>query len=216
MCSVVSVGPWTPGAGRREQSGSYLSPENAISWLTAKLAGASSDLDVVAMLLTAPTLAAFIAALSQAADVFPLPTLTQIYRRAVTASTLNESRMIKPAVAGGQFVFAPLSLTPARRAASAAGALAAAGVSSAIDPAALLSNFTARRAELLSQLSREADDIAAKSVQIYAVQSRGDVAGAIREMKENIPNPDHVFSLGLLFVGEDLSALRGGLHESDD
>lgn len=217
MCSVSAVGPWTPGAGQQEESGSYLSPENAVSWMVTKLAGAPSDMDVVAMLLTAPTLPAFITTLSKAADVFPVPALAQVYRRAMTASTLSESRMIKPATAGGQFTFAPLSLTPTRRAAGARTAINAGNVSTSVDPAALLSTLTARRAELLNQLRQEAEGIAAQAVQLHVVQSNGDVAGAVREMKEGFPNPDHVFSLGLIFTGENLSALREGLHdESDD
>ena len=93
VCSVLAVSPWTPGAGKQERSGIYLSPENAIEFAAKKLAGAPASLDV------------------------------------------------------------------------------------------------------------------------RAVSSIRNTAGAIREMRDDIPSPDHVFTLCLVFAGEDLSALRGMLKD---
>lgn len=211
ICSTIAISPWTPRAGRREPSGYYLSPENAIAFAAGKLAGAPAGYDVTALLVTGGTLPGFIAALSTLAGAFPLPAVEQVYRRARTALTLNESRMQIPALAGGLPAAAPLSVATMRRAA-AATAVIGTGSPSLPDIDSALQAFRQQRAELLAAARQQLDEITAGAVGVYAVSASG-LANALRAMKENIPHPDHVFSLCLIFAGADLAPLRGMLRD---
>ncbi|WP_312156358.1 hypothetical protein [Lelliottia nimipressuralis] len=214
VCSVLAVNPWTPGAGKQESSGVYLSPENAIEWAAKKLAGAPSNLDVTAILFTAPTLSAFITRLDAAAAAFPLSAITQVQRRARSALSLMESRMQLPVAANGLPAAGPLSVSSLRKAASAAAMVeSAGGVGSDISGA--LQAFKAARASALKDAREVLEIIAGASLQVSAVSSQKNTAGAVKDMREGIPNPDHVFSLCVVFAGADLGALRGMLKDVD-
>ena len=121
ICSTIAISPWTPGAGHREDSGLYLSPENAVAVAASRLTGAPAALDITALLFTAPTVAAFADELSTVAAVFPLQQINEVYRRANTAISLAESRMQIPARTGGLPAAAPLSVSTMRAAAGGGG-----------------------------------------------------------------------------------------------
>lgn len=214
VCSVLAVNPWTPGAGKQESSGVYLSPENAIEWAAKKLAGAPSNLDITAFLFSAPTLAAFISCLDTVAAVFPLPAVTQTFRRASSALTLMESRMQLPAASKGLPEAMPLAISSLRAAASAA-ALVESGVGGVNDITGALQAFKAKRAAVVREAQDALSQFAANSLQVNVVSSVANTLGAVRDMREEIPHPDHVFTLCVVFAGGDLSALRGMLKDDD-
>lgn len=212
ICSVLAVHPWTPGAGKQESSGVYLSPENAISWATKKLAGAPSSLDVTAILFSAPTLPAFVSTLAIAADIFPVTQLTQVWRRANSALNLLETRMQIPAAPGDLPAAAALSV-PTLRQASAAQALISSAGDSLPGLSGAMASFNAQRASLLADAQKQLQQLTGASLAVRAVSTMRNTAGAIKEMRDDIPDPDHVFALCLVFAGEDLSALRGMLKD---
>jgi len=212
ICSVLAVNPWTPGAGKQESSGVYLSPENAIEWAARKLAGAPSSLDVTAMLFSAPTLPAFVDVLAVAAAIFPVTQLTQVWRRAASAVSLLETRMQIPAMEGGLPVAAALSV-PTLRQASAANALISAAGASLPGISEALAAFKVQRADLLADAQKQLQQLSGQSLVVRTVSTVRNTAGAIREMRDDIPAPDHVFTLCLVFAGEDLSTLRGMLKD---
>lgn len=214
ICSVLAVNPWTPGAGKQESSGVYLSPENAIAWATKKLAGAPSSIDVTALLFSAPTLPAFISLLDAVAAVFPLPAITQVQRRATSALSLVESRMQLPVAAGDLPAAGPLSVSLLRKAASAA-AMVASGTGAGGDIGNALETFKAARAQAIKESREVLEQISGASLQVNAVSSVKNTPGAIAEMREGVPNPDHVFSLCVVFAGADLTELRGMLRDGD-
>ncbi|HDR2511730.1 TPA: hypothetical protein QCI25_000461 [Enterobacter ludwigii] len=212
ICSVLAVSPWTPGAGIQERSGVYLSPENAIEWAAKKLAGAPSSLDITAILFSAPTLPAFVDVLATAAAIFPVTQLTQVWRRAGSALNLPETRMQIPAMAGGLPAAAALSV-PTLRQAGAAQALISAAGGSLPGIGEALAAFKAQRANLLAEAQKQLQQLSGQRLTVRAVSTVRNTAGAIREMREDIPAPDHVFTLCLVFAGEDLSPLRGMLRD---
>jgi len=212
VCSVLAVNPWTPGAGKQESSGVYLSPENAIEWAAKKLAGAPSSLDITAMLFSATTLPAFVDVLATAAAIFPVTQLTQVWRRAGSALNLLETRMQIPAMAGGLPAAAALSVPTLRQAGAAQTLISAAGGSlPGIGEA--LAAFKAQRADLLADAQKQLQQLSGQRLAVRAVSTVRNTAGAIREMRDDIPAPDHVFTLCLVFAGEDLSTLRGMLKD---
>ena len=212
LCSVLSVSPWTHGAGIQEASGLYLSPENAVGWVTGKLAGAPSGLDVTAMLFSAPTLTDFVSVLAVAADIFPVTQLTQVWRRAKSALSLSETRMQLPAMAGGLPAAAALSV-PTLRQASAANALISAAGSTLPALSEALASFSAQRASLLATAQQALEQLTSAELTVHTVSVVRSTAGALREMREGVPCPDHVYTLCLVFAGEDLSPLRGMLKD---
>ncbi|HDT4622792.1 TPA: hypothetical protein QHO11_003144 [Klebsiella oxytoca] len=212
LCSVLAVNPWTPGAGHREKSGIYLSPENAIEWAAKRLAGASSSLDVVAVLLTAPTIDAFTRELSVFHEVFPLSEVGAIWRRATTAVSLEISKMQIPARASGFPSPLPLSVA-SLRGASAAAALLNSVQDGGGSLADALEAFRTQRAAVIAAAQESLTGITGQAVGVYAVSTVGNTAGAVREMRDGIPNPDHVFSLCLVMAGDDLTEIRRMLRD---
>lgn len=212
ICSTLAAHPWTPGAGKKESSGCYLSPENAITWIAGKLAGAPSDLDVTAMLLTAPSLTSFAAVLATVAEVFPLAQLTQTWRRASVAMTLETSKMQLPASMGGLPAASALSVSTLRQA-MAAQAVITAGSAAGGDLSGALSAFREKRASLLASAQKQLQELTGATLDVWTVSAIRNTAGAVQEMRDGIPDPDHVFSLCLVFAGEDLSELRGMLQD---
>lgn len=211
-CSTVAVHPWAFGVGQTERAGSFLSPANAINTLASRLAGADSNQDVVVLLVTATTLGQFITLLTTAAEVFPIPALTQVQRRAKAALSLDASKMQIPARPGGLPASAPLSVATTRMA-SGAQALqkaisdtAAGSSSEAIGTA--LAAFSQQRAAILAEAMSGLEQLQGASVPVWSLAVEGNTQTAIAEMKKEIPDSQAIFSLALLFVGADLAPLR--------
>ncbi|EPF0941431.1 hypothetical protein [Klebsiella michiganensis] len=213
LCSVLAVNPWTPGAGHREKSGIYLSPENAIEWAAKRLVGASSSLDIVAVLLTAPTLETFTRELSVFHEVFPLPEVGAIWRRATTAVSLEISKMQIPARASGFPSPMPLSVASLRGASAAAALLNSVQGGGGGSLADELETFRAQRAAVIAAAQESLNSITAQAIEVHAVSTIGSTTGAVREMRDGIPNPDHVFSLCLVMAGDDLTEIRRMLRD---
>lgn len=210
-CSVLAAHPWT-SAGQKTGTGHYLSPDNAIGSVTTRLSGAAAGADVTAWLITAPTLTEFISQLASLTAIFPLPEVSALYRRAAAAASLATSRMQIPSTPGGLPAARALSVSTLRRAALSAQT-ASAGQAATPDLSSALAAFKQQRAALIAAAEQESADIGAQSLAVYSVSVAGDVTGAIREMREDIPDTDHVFTLCLAFIGDDLTALRGMLHD---
>lgn len=211
-CSTVAAHPWAFGVGQTEESGSFLSPVNAINNLASRLVGVNGDQDVVILLITAKTLAEFITLLTAAAEVFPIPALTQVQRRAKAALSLDVSKMQIPARPDGLPAAAPLSVATTRLA-SGAQALqkaisdTAAGSSSEAIGIALAA-FKQQRAALLSEANNSLEQLQGASVPVWSISVEGNTQTAITEMKKDIPDSQAVFSLAVMFVGADLAPLR--------
>ncbi|WP_145491607.1 hypothetical protein [Yersinia rohdei] len=211
-CSTVTAHPWAFGVGQTEKSGSFLSPVNAINALASRLSGVDSHQDVLILLITAKTLGEFITLLTAAGDVFPIPALTQVQRRAKAALNLDTSKMQIPARPGGLPASAPLSIATTRLASGAqalqkAIADTAAGSSSAAISSALAA-FSQHRATLLAEAKDSLEQLQGASVPVWSLSVEGNTQAAIAEMKKDIPDSQAIFSLAVLFVGDDLAPLR--------
>lgn len=211
-CSTVAVHPWAFGVGQTEKSGSFLSPDNAINTLASRLAGAGGNQDVLILLITAKSLTEFITLLTAAANVFPIPALTQVQRRAKAALSLDASKMQIPARPGGLPASVPLSVATTRQA-SGAQALqkaisdTAAGSSSAAIGTALAA-FKQQRAALLTEAKNSLAQLQGASVPLWSLSVNGSTQTAIAEMKKDTPDSQAIFSLAIMFVGADLAPLR--------
>lgn len=212
ICSLLAVNPWSSDAGSKTVSGSYLSPTNAIEELAARLAQAGGDKDIVILMLSAPSPEGFIGQMQQMAQAFPLPAIGQACRMAQTQLTLRVSKMQLPArMLGGLPAPAALSVSTARRVAGAhAIAQAAANAGGDIDAlSAAITQFKAARTAALSRIQQASAALQQNTCPVWSFCYSGDIQTARVEMQKDIPHPDHVFTLAMMFVGDNLAPLRG-------
>ncbi|EOZ3162553.1 hypothetical protein [Yersinia enterocolitica] len=219
-CAMLPVHPWVYGVGRSEESGSYLSPQNAVDHLAGKLAGSGGQQSVVVFMVCAADHSAFMQALTQFSTVLPLPVFSQVARMANTAATLATTKMQLPARAGNGLPL-PQSLSTATsrmainaqriaQAKDAAGAGAnLAGLASA------LSGFANAKAAALASVESALNGLLAGSAQAWVFTASGSATTLASEMKKNVPQQDAVFTLATLFAGEDLTTLEAMINDPD-
>lgn len=219
-CAMLPVHPWVYGVGRSEESGHYLSPQNAVDYLAGKLAGSGGPQRVVVFMVCATDHPAFMQALTQFSAVLPLPVFSQVARMASTAATLATTKMQLPANAGnGLPLPQPLSSATSRmvinaqriaQAKDAAGAGAnLAGLASA------LSGFASAKAAALASMESALDGLLAGRAQAWVFTASGSATTLASEMKKNVPQQDAVFTLATLFAGEDLTTLEAMINDTD-
>lgn len=215
-CSSVSVHPWDVETGHVTPDGCYLSPPNAVQALADKLSAVSGHQDVVVMLVCDSTLKGFSAQLSRMADVLPLPSLTQVARRATTQITQAVTRMQIPASpVSGLPAPQPLICSTLQNIVSgnaALSALRAEGMAGMDSLKAALSGFQAQRQQQLRQITDSLSGAGNKTAKIFAFVHRGDVAAARDAMLKSIPCPAASMTYAHLFTG-DLSGMAGWITE---
>lgn len=217
-CSIVAVHPWS-SVGHATPSGRYLSPDNAVTSAANRLAGLGGHLDIVTLLICAPTAEQFINRLSEFAAVLPLPDIARVGRLAKNQLTLAVSRMQLPATAGSGLPMPQQLSISTTRTVQAMGQITRAtspAASSLTQLGSSLTQFKQQRSQLLADISLAGDSLLQASCESWAFVSTGDVQATRLAMQKSIPQPDTVFSLVLLFAGDDLSALRACLHEPDN
>lgn len=219
-CAMLPVHPWVYGVGRSEESGSYLSPQNAVDYLAGKLAGSGGPQRVVVFMVCATDHPAFMQALTQFSAVLPLPVFSQVARMANTAATLATTKMQLPANAGnGLPLPQPLSTATNRMAMNAqriAQAKDAAGAGANLAGlASALSGFANAKAAALASVESALNGLLAGSAQAWVFTASGSAATLASEMRKNVPQQDAVFTLATLFAGEDLTTLEAMINDTD-
>ncbi|MDC9606112.1 hypothetical protein [Xenorhabdus griffiniae] len=218
--AIVPVHPFVYGIGQQTDSGSYLSPANAIDTLSNKLTGAGNIHSLVLM-ICAKTHDEFMQHLTQFASVLPLPVLAQVRRMAKTAESLAITKMQLPGKQGGGLPLPqPLSTATSRLAVNAqligqAKAQASAG-SSIAGLKSQLTAFTTARQAALQQVTDAMSGLAGKSATVWAFSGKGNATHIAEKLRQNIPEPDAVYTLATLFAGEDLHPLERMLHHEPD
>ncbi|HDL6631964.1 TPA: hypothetical protein PXJ53_000129 [Yersinia enterocolitica] len=219
-CAMLPVHPWVYGVGRSEESGSYLSPQNAVDYLAGKLAGSGGPQRVVVFMVCATDHPDFMQALTQFSAVLPLPVFSQVARMANTAATLATTKMQLPANAGnGLPLPQPLSTATNRMAMNAqriAQAKDAAGAGANLAGlASALSGFANAKAAALASVESALNGLLAGSAQAWVFTASGSAATLASEMRKNVPQQDAVFTLATLFAGEDLTTLEAMINDTN-
>lgn len=213
----VAAHPWVYGLGQQTESGVYLSPANAVTWLAEKMASLTESADVVIFMAVGQTHDEFMANLDPLAAVFPAPAFTQVSRLARSAAELAMVKMQIPAkVPNGLPLAIPLSV-PTTRIMSSAAAVASAAAPGSMSLSGLkasLADFMAQRAGLLSVIAEAAGELAGKSASAWVFTSTGSGAGMVRELLTDIPAMSSIYTAAIMLVGSDLSSIRGMIHDS--
>ncbi len=217
-CSIVPAHPWVYGLGQSTDSGSYLSPANALSYLAKKLVATGSTGEVIVLMIAENTHEDFIQELGSLAEVFPAPAFTQVSRMAKAAAELSTVKMQLPAKASNALPAAmPLSVPTNRAAVNAqrvaAAKLAAAGSTSPEGLQAQIASFTQTRAGLLATISQGLEDLKGASTSAWAFTHSGNFNTAAIELLKNIPQTTAVHTAAMMFTGESLADLEKMIHE---
>ncbi|WP_426576728.1 hypothetical protein ACP179_20645 [Xenorhabdus stockiae] len=218
--AIVPVHPFIYGIGQQTDSGSYLSPTNAIETLATKLTGAG-HINSLILMVCAKTHAEFMQHLTQFSAVLPLPALAQVKRMAKTAESLATTKMQLPGKLGGGLPLPqPLSTATSRQAVNAqliAKAKAQASTGSSIAGLkSQLTALTAARQSALQHVTEAMNGLAGKSATVWAFSGTGNGAHVAEKLRKNIPEPDAVYTLAVLFAGDDLRPLERMLHHEPD
>ncbi|SFC50201.1 hypothetical protein [Pragia fontium] len=211
-CSTVPVHPWTFGAGHQEESGNYLSPANAVDYLLKKLSGASGEQDILVLMIAENHHDAFMSALGQLTRVFPLPVFKQVERLAQAAAELAISKMQIPTITSSLPAPVPLSVGTCRSAMvsqliaqaqqDAAGSLDSNGIKNA------LGELKSLREQVASEAASTLEQLQGGRAPVWAFSARGDINTAVAELKKEIPQQSAIYSAAVMFVSDDLTALK--------
>lgn len=219
-CSILTAHPFIYGLGLKTNTGSYLSPENAIEYIANKLAG-TGQASVLVLMVTGKTFAEFMQVLSAFSAVFPLPVFSLVERMARTAETLAATKMQIPGkIAGGLPLPQALSTTTSRMASNSQlieAAKAAASQPSGLDSMkSALSDFSKQKDNTLKQMNDALNGVLGKSTTVWAFSGTDDATILAEEMRKNIPDPDAVYTLATLFAGDEITVLTRMLNDTDN
>lgn len=218
-CSILPIHPFVYGVGQTNSSGSYLSPTNAIHHLANKLTGAG-QVSALVLMVAGKSFAEFMQQLSAFSAVFPLPVFSQVERMARTAHTLATTKMQLPGkMAGGLPLPQSLSTATSRMASNSQlieAAKAAASQSIGLDSMkSALSNFSQQKNNALKQMSDALNGLLGQSTTVWVFAGTDDASVLADKMRKNIPEPDAIFTLATLFVGNEIHALTRMLNDTD-
>ncbi|MEI9788374.1 hypothetical protein V5094_11925 [Moellerella wisconsensis] len=216
-CSMVHAHPFVYGLGQKADTGSYLSPSNAINHITKKLSGAA-ETEIVVMMICAKTQREFMTLLQLFSTVLPLPVFSQVERMAKTAESLQTTKMQLPAQQFGGLPKPQALSTSSSRATINAQLIEqaknSASSESGIDMMkSAMSGFKSARENALKEIDNKLNELLGKSVDIWSFTGKGTGDYLAEQLKKDIPEPDAVLTLATLFAGSELSALKGMLHD---
>lgn len=212
-CSLLTVNPWTYGAGQVTPSGNYLSPENAIKFMAGKLKNAGGAPGAVGFLITGTQSDRFLNDLADFASLLPLPELQKTVRKAVAQAELAATKMQLPGLQGiGIPDAAPLSLNTTRAARNAqriqAAAQSAAGGMSFDDIAAALQGLDDIASQAQQAAEQALEELKSRRVDAWMFSDEGHPVSLANNLMNGIPEPDAIFTFGALFVGDVSELLR--------
>ncbi|EFA6039401.1 hypothetical protein CIQ69_004412 [Escherichia coli] len=217
--SVISATPWTYGLGRYEESGVYLSPPNAITWLAGKMAQSHASGDVTIIMIAENTHDLFMQSMEALTAVLPLPVFTQAQRMAQAAASLSTDKMQIPLTTDNLPDPVKLSVTTMRNAVTAAMTAQAKQLAAQRPDAAGLrrqiSRFISRRADALAGMENGIRTLAEQKAQAWVFQYRGYHRAAAAAMVKDIPAPTAVHTVAALLAADSLTELGKMIHEPD-
>ncbi|EFD0291008.1 hypothetical protein ACX9Z1_003836 [Escherichia coli] len=211
-CSVIPAHPWVPELGQHTQSGGYLSPLNAISYLGKRLLEKGAGSHNIIMMLCENTHSDLLSSLDSVASVLPMPELKQVRRLAQSFGELEQVKMQLPDVLSA--LPAPINvatettrqaLNAARIEAAKLEAAAAASVSSITTG---LAGFLQERTAALADIASAMTELQGKTAKAWFFNMKGPALTTAVELVKNLPHPDAVHTAAILFTGSDLSALE--------
>lgn len=211
-CSVIAAHPWVPELGQHNRSGGYLSPLNAITYLSKKLLENGAGTHNIIMMVCENTQAELLTSLDAVTSVLPMPELKQVRRLAQSFGELEQVKMLLPELASALPAPVTVATNTTRQAMNAArieaAKLAASAASSVSGITSELAGFLQERTSVLDSITQGMKELQGKSAKAWVFNMKGDVTTTALELLKNLPRPDAVHTAAILFTGSDLSALE--------
>lgn len=216
----LGVHNWSHGI--KEKSNHYLSPENAVKALAAKLVDYSDPnrpkgvQDVIVIMVTNSNIDQFIADLEKVRELLPEPTFKQALDYAKSSKDLQTSKMVKtptmanPAFSNGADI-TPGSVRTMQGILRNATATAVAAQTK--DPMAAIDALKAAKAERDKQNNEKVEKMLNTVANIYAFSVSDLLEVAETKIKLNVPVASNIFTACVMFVGNDLTTIKGMLQD---
>lgn len=205
---------WTHGI--KEDSGRYLSPENAVKVIQAKFTDYSDpnrpkgDVQCFAVMIASAKIEDFITALEKASVLLPYPEFKQALDYAKSQQKLNETKMVKMPTIGNPSFLPSADITPqSSRTLQAVIRNANATAEASPDPMAMLAQLKAKKAEREQKNQEKTTALLNAAVEAYCYQKTASLEQIALEINQNLPNANHIFTALIVFIGADLSNLTG-------
>ena len=209
----LGVHNWSHGI--KERSNHYLSPENAVKALAAKLVDYADPnrpkgvQDVVVIMVTSSNIDQFIADLENVRELLPEPTFKQALDYAKSSKDLQSTKMVKtPTMVNPSF-----SNSAARTMQSILrNATSAAVAAQTKDPMAMIEALKTAKKERDKANNEKVEKMLNTSANVYAFSVSDYLEVAEAKIKLNVPTAGNVFTACVMFIGADLTNIRGMLQ----
>lgn len=214
----IAVHNWTHG--KKEASGQFLSPENAVNAIAAKFSDYSDvhrpkgEVDAVLLLITSPHESEFIEQLDALSGVLDYSEVKQAAAYAKANQGLSVSKMVKPPTIQYPAFNANADLTPSigRQMQAVQNAQNLASLSGG-DIFATLNQLKALKAEKAQQLAEKTAKLTAIKAEAFVCIEHGFLDVIAQNLQEGLPTSENIYSFLIAFVGENLQALRNMVEE---
>lgn len=218
----VKIGVHNWSHGIETANGFYLTPENACKAFIAKL-GDTADpnrpkgrQDVVFIMVASREIGEFQQAIEKVATILPEPAFKQAFDYAKASEKLAESKMIKtPQIASPAFA-KPSDITPQSGRVLQNLANQSKPTPPTGDIFAIINQLKARKAQQAVENQQKTAKILNTKAEVYAFIERGDLSEIAAHLLQNVPASDHIFTACVCFIGNDLTNLRGMLHNGNE
>lgn len=215
----LGVHNWSHGI--KEKSNHYLSPENAVKALAAKLVDYADPnrpkgvQDVVAVMVTSSNIETFIAELEKVRELLPEPTFKQALDYAKSSKDLQTTKMVKTPTMASPAFSNGADITPgsARTLQSILrNATATAVAAQTKDPMAAIEALKKAKAERDKANNAKVEKMLQTSANVHAFSVSDLLEVAEAKIKLNVPHAGNVFTACVMFIGTDLTNIKGMLH----
>lgn len=216
----IGVHNWSHGI--TENSNRYLSPENAVKVFLQKLTDYSDPnrpqgkQDTLLIMVTSSDIDVFIDQLERVSLLLPEPTFKQALDYAKSSKTLQETKMVKTPMITSPAFCSTADITPssARTMQSIirnAQSMASAATSG--NPLQAIQKLIAMKAEREQRNEAKVNQLLTAQAQVYAFHSFGYLESAASKINLNLPNASNVFTACIMFVGNNLTAIKEMLND---
>ncbi|EKO3371272.1 hypothetical protein [Vibrio fluvialis] len=213
-CTVVTVTPYQFQVGEKLDSGSYLSPNNAVKTLSAKLRDLSDryrpngQLHAVAIMLTGQSISEFAAKLEQIIAVLTLPDWTQVARQAKAMVTNERDKLHQPvAMVQPRFKpFATLNAQPLGDYFSEQSAQLATLESLASDSTHVIGKLqalAAKRSAVLSDISEAINNLKNLQGSVYSMSLSGSAESIATQLQNTAAPNNHQLTIASLLLSHE-------------
>ncbi|WP_458118811.1 hypothetical protein OF381_10555 [Mannheimia haemolytica] len=216
----IAVHNWTHG--KQEQSGRYLSPENAVKVVAKKFTDYADpnrpqgQMQVVCFLATSSGQKDFIEQLERMSGILDYSEVKQALSYAKAYAELENTKMVKMPMISSPAFATDADLTPsiARKVSNAVSH--GKNSSSISDPFDIINQLKAKKQAKEQAKVEEVKKLVGNEVTIWAFAGEGLLDYISLELQKNLPTAENIYSFLLVFIGENLTGLTGLLNEVDE